>query len=304
MRANRPIIVGMSETLSARPDVSASLPGIPTPRFGGPRRDAQVAAPGRTHPQPHQRRVPAFGADLAALARQIGAVWAGFLAVGAGYGVLVSSAGLPWWFAPVSALVVFAGSAEFLLIGLLAAAAPIGAIALTTLLVNSRHVLYGLSFPLHRIRSRAGRLYSVYTLCDEAYALAGGPGSPALSGRRLVLLQAGLHLSAGVGALLGSVAGSSLLGGVAGLDFVMVALFVVIAMDAWSANRDRVVLAVSLGAVAVAWVLAPGQLVLVALVLLAAALVSRHHVQRIRRRPGSPAAVCGPEPTTGARAQT
>ena len=52
---------------------------------------------------------------------------------------------------------IFAGSLEFLLIGLTVAAVPLAQIALTAFLVNSRHVFYALSFPLHRVPGEAGR---------------------------------------------------------------------------------------------------------------------------------------------------
>ena len=55
-----------------------------------------------------------------------------------GFGVVVTSHGLPWWLAPVISAAMFAGSVEFILAGMLAATAPVTAIALTTFLINSR----------------------------------------------------------------------------------------------------------------------------------------------------------------------
>jgi predicted branched-subunit amino acid permease len=79
--------------------------------------------------------------------------------------------GFPWWLAAVISAVMFAGSVEFILVGMLAVAAPIATIAMTTFLVNSRHLFYGLSFPLHRVDGWHRKAYSVFALCDEAYAL-------------------------------------------------------------------------------------------------------------------------------------
>src|SRR5690625_7784487 len=70
--------------------------------------------------------------------------------LGLALGMLVSQSGLAWWWAPVLAAVVFAGSMEFLLVGLLMAAAPLAQVAVSTLLVNFRHVFYAMSFHLHR----------------------------------------------------------------------------------------------------------------------------------------------------------
>src|SRR5699024_6863848 len=93
------------------------------------------------------------------------------LPLGIALGVLVVQSGLAWWWGPVLAGVVFAGSLEFLLVGMLAAAAPFAQVAVTSLLVNFRHVFYALSFPLHRVHGRGWRAYSTFALTDEAYAL-------------------------------------------------------------------------------------------------------------------------------------
>src|SRR5688572_15294034 len=106
--------------------------------------------------------------DLRNATRETGVIWADLFALGIGFGVVVTSHGLPWWLAPVISAAMFAGSVEFILAGMLAASAPVAAIALTTLLVNSRHLFYGLSFPLHRVTGRLRKAYSVFALCDEA----------------------------------------------------------------------------------------------------------------------------------------
>ncbi|WP_286157436.1 AzlC family ABC transporter permease [Streptosporangium nondiastaticum] len=55
--------------------------------------------------------------------------------------------------------------------------------------MNFRHVFYALSFPLHRVKSRAGKAYSTYTMTDEAYALTTRECAQSWSGRRMVWLQ-------------------------------------------------------------------------------------------------------------------
>ncbi len=80
-----------------------------------------------------------------------------FLPLGMALGLLVVHAGLAWWWAPVFAAVVYAGSLEFLMVGLAAGGAPIAAAALTSLVVNSRHVFYALSRPPRSAPSWAPR---------------------------------------------------------------------------------------------------------------------------------------------------
>ncbi|MEV8352043.1 AzlC family ABC transporter permease [Streptomyces niveus] len=214
---------------------------------------------------------------LRAALKDSAGVGLGFLPLGLAYGALVTQSGLDWWWAGLSAAVVFGGSFEFLLIGMVAASVPLTAIAVSALLVNVRHVFYALSFPLHRVRGRLGKAYSTYAMCDEAYALTTGEQARTWSGRRVLWLQFLLHLywagSSIVGALLGSLIPDS----VTGLDFALTALFTVLALDAVRDLRGDVptpVLA-ALSALA-AQLLFPGQLLLAAFTLLTAALLARH----------------------------
>ncbi|MFF7146251.1 AzlC family ABC transporter permease [Streptomyces nodosus] len=218
---------------------------------------------------------PAHSEARAALKDSAG-VGLGFLPLGLAFGALVTQSGLDWWWAGLSAALIFGGSFEFLLIGMVTVSAPLAAIAVSALLVNVRHVFYTLSFPLHRVRGRLGKAYSTYAMCDEAYALATGERARAWSSRRILWLQFFLHLywagSSTVGALLGSFIPDS----VTGLDFALTALFTVLALDAvrdlWG-DVPIPVLAV-LSALA-ARLLFPGQMLLVAFALFTAALLIR-----------------------------
>ena len=66
--------------------------------------------------------------------------------IGIAFGLLVIQYGYEWWAAPLFSGLIFAGSTEMLVIALVVGAAPLGAIALTTLLVNFRHVFYAFSY--------------------------------------------------------------------------------------------------------------------------------------------------------------
>ena len=108
-------------------------------------------------------------------------------------GLLVIQAGLPWWVAPALSIACFAGSLELLLIGMIVAVTPLATIALTAFLVNFRHVFYAFTFPLHVVRNRFARAYSVYTLVDEAYAVtAANPRG--WTSWRLVSMQAAFQI--------------------------------------------------------------------------------------------------------------
>ncbi|WP_456030875.1 AzlC family ABC transporter permease, partial [Rothia dentocariosa] len=122
-------------------------------------------------------------------------VLASFVVLGLGLGVIISAHHLPWWLAPAISLIVYAGSVEFLVVEMIATGASVGAIGFTTLLVNSRHLVYGISFPLQNVKGFWAKLYAIYTLCDESYALNTGPDRNTLSHARILWVSTFLHIS-------------------------------------------------------------------------------------------------------------
>ncbi|MFB6877839.1 AzlC family ABC transporter permease [Streptomyces sp. NPDC056323] len=228
-------------------------------------------------PRPAPAPAPSTRFEVRAALKDSAGVGLGFLPLGLAYGALVTQSGLDWWWAGLSAALVFGGSFEFLLIGMVTASAPLAAIAVSALLVNVRHVFYTLSFPLHRVSGRLGKAYSTHAMCDEAYALTTSEQARTWCSRRILWLQFFLHLywtgSSTVGALLGSLVPDS----VTGLDFALTALFTVLALDAIRDLRGDVptpVLAV-LSALA-AHLLFPSKMLLAAFTLFTAVLLARH----------------------------
>jgi 4-azaleucine resistance transporter AzlC len=229
-----------------------------------------------------KRLVVGERSELAGVVRRTWVIWAGLFALGIGFGVLVTGHGFPWWLAPIMSATMFAGSVEFILVGMLAAGAPLAAVALTTFLVNSRHLFYGLSFPLHLVRGRMRKAYSVFALCDEAYALTAHRDPNTLTSGGILWTQLGLHASWALGALGGGVAGACLPSGLKGMGFVLTALFIVLTMDAFHENPDRIALGLAVGAALVAQVVLPGSMVLTAMCIFAAALIARSRFARPR----------------------
>ena len=196
--------------------------------------------------------------------------------LGIAFGALVVHAGLNWWWASVFSAVIFAGSFEFLLIGLVATLAPLATIATTAFLVNIRHLFYGLSFPLHQVCSRAGKVYSTFALTDEAYALTTTEQAQAWPGRRILSLQLFMHLYWVGGATIGGLLGSLIPDSVTGLEFALTALFAVLAIDAIRARRHDIPTPVlALLAVVAARLVFPDQMLLAAFTLFTAALLTR-----------------------------
>lgn len=214
--------------------------------------------------------------------RVAGVIMLGLFFVGIGLGVLVHSYHLPFWVAPLLPAVVFAGSVEFVLIDMVSNHASLVSIAVMTLLINSRHLMYGLSYPIERIHGGLAKFYTVYTLIDEAYALNTGPDRHQLRASRILWIHVGLHLSVLTSATVGYVLGASFLSELKGVDFVMTALFAVLAIDAYQSSKDHTTAAIAGVSAAVGLVLAPQSMLLISMVVYLLLLVSRFVVAKRR----------------------
>ena len=209
-------------------------------------------------------------------------VLASFVVLGLGLGVIISAHHLPWWLAPAISLIVYAGSVEFLVVEMIATGASVGAIGFTTLLVNSRHLVYGISFPLQNVKGFWAKLYAIYTLCDESYALNTGPDRNTLSHARILWVSTFLHISWVVGTTAGFFIGASFLSHLEGMDFAMTALFTILAIDAYRAQRDNVTALLTLFSGAVGIILAPGSMLLVSMGTYTALLIVRFFIAKSR----------------------
>ena len=186
--------------------------------------------------------------------------------------------GFSWWWTPIFSLVIYAGSMEFLAISMVTGGASAFASLVTGFMVNFRHIFYGLTFPRHRIHSRVGRAYSTYALTDETYAIVCSlPADDRPSGNRILTIQIFCQVLWVGGGIVGRVIPSS----VQGMEFALVALFVVLAMDSFRSNQDfsLPLSAVVVGILAAAF--APGQLLMVALSAYFILLIIRYASPRI-----------------------
>ena len=94
---------------------------------------------------PTKRPPPAPPAPRLSLLAMTAPVAMGYIPLGMVFGFLFVQAGGAWWLAALASLVVYAGAAQYMMTPLLAVGTPLGALALATLIVNLRHIFYGLS---------------------------------------------------------------------------------------------------------------------------------------------------------------
>ena len=161
----------------------------------------------------------------------------GYLAIGVAFGLMLQSAGWGVGWAALMSLTIYAGSGQYLGVSLLAAGAPLTQVAFLTLMVNFRHLVYGLSM-LEKFRGMGPRkLYMIFSLTDETYALLSSAQAPeGVEEHDFFFTVALLNQSYWViGSAIGSVLGSALGFDTTGVDFAMTALFLVIAVGQWRA---------------------------------------------------------------------
>lgn len=190
----------------------------------------------------------------------------GVVPLGLAFGVLMVQTGFDWWWTPIFSIVIYAGSMEFLAISMVTGGVTPGVAAVTGFMVNFRHIFYGLTFPRDEIRNRFCRAYSTYALTDESYAvLSAFPRGSRPSGAFVFTVQLFCQVLWVVSGIIGALAGQAIPPSVKGLDFALVALFIVLAIDSFQNNMDYS-LPLSAAVLGVlAGCLFPGQLLMVAL---------------------------------------
>ncbi|MCZ0985499.1 AzlC family ABC transporter permease [Streptomyces diastatochromogenes] len=185
-------------------------------------------------------------------------------------------AGLPWWLAPALSLSAFAGSLELLLVGMMASVTPLAAVALTVLVVNFRHVFYAFNFPLHLVKQPAAKVYAVYAMIDEAYAVNASLPEHERSAPRLLAMQIACETYWVGGGLLGVALGAALPAPVKGLEFALCALFTVLTLDAFCSRKELPSLLLAGASVTIALFLTPAVAMFTVLLLFVGLLLARH----------------------------
>ncbi|HCT9180779.1 TPA: AzlC family ABC transporter permease [Corynebacterium aurimucosum] len=206
----------------------------------------------------------------------------GVVPLGLAFGVLMVQTGFDWWWTPIFSIVIYAGSMEFLAISMVTGGVTPAVAAVTGFMVNFRHIFYGLTFPRDEIRNRFGRAYSTYALTDESYAvLSAFPRGSRPSGAFVFTVQLFCQVLWVVSGIIGAVAGQAIPPSVKGLDFALVALFIVLAIDSFQNNKDYS-LPLSAAVLGIlAGCLFPGQLLMVALSAYFLLLVVRYLSPRV-----------------------
>ena len=168
-------------------------------------------------------------------------VMTGYLCLGMAFGVLMKAGGYgPLWSAAMS-IVVFAGSMQFLTISLLTAAFDPLQAFLLAVMVNARHIFYGISLLDTYADAGKKKSYMIFGLTDETYSLVTQNQPPEGMGKATYcfLVTAFNHVYWICGCVLGNLAGSYIPISFEGVEFVLTALFVTLFVEQWLTHKNH-----------------------------------------------------------------
>lgn len=169
-------------------------------------------------------------------------VMTGYVFLGFGFGILMHQSGYGVLWAGAMSLFIYAGSMQYMAVSLLTSGAGLLTAALTTVVVNARHLFYGISMVDAYKGAGEKKPYMIFALTDETYSLVSKKQVPEGISRHgycsLVSLFDQLYWVAGT--VLGSLAGSLLPINYEGIGFVLTALFVTIFVEQWLSTKNHI----------------------------------------------------------------
>lgn len=169
-------------------------------------------------------------------------VLTGFLVLGMAYGVLMHTKGYTTLWAVLMSAIAFCGSMQFVAITLLSTVFnPLQAFLLS-LMVNARHLFYGISM-LEKYKGLGKvRTLMIYVLCDETFSISSSINPPDHINRKYFFFSISIlnYLYWVIGTFLGGALGSFITFNTKGLDFVLTALFVVLFLEQLKNKENRI----------------------------------------------------------------
>lgn len=169
-------------------------------------------------------------------------VMTGYLVLGFGFGILIKVNGYSLLHAFLMSLLIYAGSMQYVAIGLFTGGASLITVAVTTLMVNARHLFYGISM-IDRYKNMGARKpYLMFALTDETYSLVCREHPEVEETQRknyYLLVSLFDHIYWITGSVLGALVGSVVKFNSEGIDFVLTALFVTIFVEQWLTTKKH-----------------------------------------------------------------
>lgn len=169
-------------------------------------------------------------------------VLTGYLFIGIAFGVMYAEKGYSCWWAILMSLVVYAGSGQYLAVNFFVPGISFLQVIFMTLMVNIRHIFYGISLLERFNRIGKKRWYMIFALTDETYSLLCTTKVPEdVDAEKFLFAISLLDQSYWVlGSFIGALAGMVIPFNSEGIDFAMTSLFVVIFVEQWTERKNRI----------------------------------------------------------------
>lgn len=167
-------------------------------------------------------------------------IFCSYVFVSMAYGMMMASAGFPWYDSLLVSLTVYTGAFQFVLITFLSSGASLITIALTALLMNSRQSFYSLTFLKEFKQMGRRKLYMIHTMTDETYAVNCTLDLPKKEKEDTMFLVALFSRCYWmIGSVIGGILGQIIPFDLTGIDFCMTALFLIIFIDQWEKAKKH-----------------------------------------------------------------
>ena len=168
-------------------------------------------------------------------------ILAGFLFLGIAYGIYMNQSGFKFYYPMFMSFIIFAGSVEFATVSwLLGSFDPVN-IFFLTLMINARHLFYGLSMLEKYNIPGWKKLYLIYGMCDESFSINATVDVPKDIDKGLFMFFVTMlnQIYWVAGATIGGIFGSFIPFNTKGIEFVLTALFIVIFLENWLKEKDH-----------------------------------------------------------------
>ena len=169
-------------------------------------------------------------------------VMAGYMVLGIGFGILLRDAGYGVLWALAMSLLIFAGSMQYVGVGLLAGGASIITTIFTTIMVNARHLFYSISMIGKYKDSGKYKPYLIFALTDETYSLLCDGDAPEGEDANLYRFLVSLFNQSYwvTGSIVGNLLGAILPFSMQGIEFSMTALFIASFTEQWITSKNHI----------------------------------------------------------------
>ena len=168
-------------------------------------------------------------------------VMTGYVFLGFGFGIVMHQSGYGFLWSVAMSLFIYAGSMQYVAVGLLTGGAGFLTTALTTIVVNARHLFYGISMVEAYKGAGKKKAYMIFALTDETYSLVSKKQMPEGINHHHYCFLVSLfnHCYWVGGTALGALAGNLLPINFKGIEFVLTALFVTIFVEQWLSTKNH-----------------------------------------------------------------